>query len=521
MSRFRRVIHGVASGYLVLTSAAVYALAILPLGLHFLDAERLGLWTLMAGISGYLSQIDLGMSGALARLLIDHKDDRQSDAYGTLIKTGWLVLLFQGLIIGFVGFALAGPLATALAITPDLRPEFVVLMRWMAANLALSFFTKIFSHLLQAHQRMDLINYSQILNLVLAFFLIWYLLHARHGVVALGWATILTTGVGNLLLWLACWRLHLFPAHGHWGGASWRQFKMIFDFAKDIFLVSLGAQLIMASQPMIVTRQLGIASATLWYAGTRVFNLLSQAIWRVSDMALPAFAEMMVRKEAVLLRERYKAILMVTASLSGFAAVCYVLCNSTFVFIWTSFSKKHSFQWPTHLDLLLGLWMIVLAILHCHNSLVIYTKKIGFMRYVYFVEGVVFVALALVAAPLWGFVGIIASSVLCSLCFSCAYGIWRVSRYFELPFRSVAFGWLLSMGRVILMFGPIAAVTWFLTRGLADPFLRLGFRGMVCASAGLAIFVRLGLSPALQRELLDRAPARFNPVLRRVFLTTP
>src|SRR5437763_7113451 len=36
MSRFRRVVHSVASGYVVLVTAALYALAILPLGLHFL-----------------------------------------------------------------------------------------------------------------------------------------------------------------------------------------------------------------------------------------------------------------------------------------------------------------------------------------------------------------------------------------------------------------------------------------------------------------------------------------------------
>src|SRR4051812_15500691 len=114
MSRFRRMVHGVASGYVALVVAAVYALALLPLGLHFLSPEEVGLWTLMAGIAGYLSQIDLGMSGSLARLLIDHKDDRQGDAYGSLIKTGWLVLVAQGVLVAFFGVLIAAPLATAL-----------------------------------------------------------------------------------------------------------------------------------------------------------------------------------------------------------------------------------------------------------------------------------------------------------------------------------------------------------------------------------------------------------------------
>src|SRR4051794_464510 len=111
MSRFRRAVHGAASGYASLAAAALYSLATLPLALHNLDKERFGLWTLMSSIAGYLSLIDLGMSSSVARLLIDHKDDRQTDTYATMIRTGWLVLAVQALIILAVGFAIAPVLA--------------------------------------------------------------------------------------------------------------------------------------------------------------------------------------------------------------------------------------------------------------------------------------------------------------------------------------------------------------------------------------------------------------------------
>ena len=57
MSRFRRVVHSVASGYFMLVAAAVYSFALFPLGLHFLSKERLGLWFLMATIAGYKAVI--------------------------------------------------------------------------------------------------------------------------------------------------------------------------------------------------------------------------------------------------------------------------------------------------------------------------------------------------------------------------------------------------------------------------------------------------------------------------------
>ena len=521
MSRFRRVVHSVASGYVVLIAASLYSLATLPLGLHFLSERRLGLWTLMASISGCLSQIDLGMSISLARLLIDHKDEREGQNYGSLIQTGWLVLLVQGSIIGLVGFILAPVLASLLNIDADLRAEFISLMRWMIASLALSFYAKIFSHLLHVHQRMDLVNYSQIINLVLGLGLIWWFFRADYGVLSLAWATLITTVLGNAFLALCCLRLHLLPRPGYWGRPSWSQFKSIFSFGKDIFLVSVGTQLIMASQPMIIARQLGEAYATLWYAGTRVFSLVNQVIWRIADMSMPAFAEMMVRRENILLRERYKSIVALTASFSAFAAISFGLCNSVFVSVWTSFSKKEPLFWPQHNDWLLGPWMIILAMLHCHGNFVLSTKRVGFMRYVFFVEGLVFVAAGLAIARWGGFPGIIVCSILCGLALSGPYNIARVSGYFGLSFRSVALETFAPISRVLLFFGPIAFLTWFLCRNISDPIVRLGVHVLVCAFAGFPLFLRHGLPPGIQKELLQRAPRYFNPILRRVFASSP
>ncbi len=297
MSRLRRVAHSVASGYLLLVVTTVYALGSLPLALHYLSKERFGLWGLMASIGGYLGLIDLGMSGSVARLLIDHKDERGNRTYGSLIQTGWLVLILQGIIIFLAGFLLAPSLARLLAIQPDLRTEFIQLLRWQSAGLALGFITRIFSHLLQAHQRIDVSNYISIGVLGLNFVLLWGFFHAGQGVFSLAWATLLSSSCSGLVSWAACWRLRLLPPSGAWGRSSWGLFKEIFDYGKDLFLVAVGNQLIMASQTMIITRQLGLGASGAWYAATRTFSLVSQATWRISDVSAPAFSEMIVRAE--------------------------------------------------------------------------------------------------------------------------------------------------------------------------------------------------------------------------------
>ncbi|MGA2658044.1 MAG: oligosaccharide flippase family protein [Verrucomicrobiota bacterium] len=537
MSRFRRLVHSVASGYIVLVAASVFTLVSWRLALHFLSVERFGLWTLMSFIALFLGLIDFGMSGSVARLLIDHKDDPAGGEYGSLVKTGFLVLLVQGAIAFAVGFVLAPLLSHVEHKNPELQPDFIVLMRWQCGVLALGFASRIFNHLLTAHQRFDIVNYSQIAAMVLNLAFLWCFFAAGQGVFSLVWASLLSLLGATLICIAGCWRLRLFPPAGAWGRVSWHHFKALFDYGKDVFLVAVGAQLILSSQPFVINESLGSAAQAAWSTGTRAFAMISQVIWRIFDYSGPAFSEMMVRGERELLRERYQAVVMVSASLGGVAAVCFVLCNSAFVTVWTHIA------WSPINDLLLGVWMIALSILHCHDTFVLFTKKVGAMRYVFFIEGLVFTSAALLSVRWGGLPAVILCSIMCSTCFSGAYGLWRASRYFEVSIREVALGWLAPMAKVLVLFIPAALILWWASNrlnwlptyghgalepgGAADLLERtrqtwhalfhLVFKGVLGGALGLYLFLRYGLPAAFKKELLQRSPRGLNPFLRRVF----
>ena len=383
MSRYHRMARNVASSYAALIAASVFSLTTVPVALFYLgeETERFALWLLMSTITGYLSLIDLGMSAALARLLIDHKDQPDGGEYGGLIKTGGMVSLVQAAIILAVGIGLAPVLAWVLKISPELRTEFIQLLGWQSVSLALTFATRIFNQVLIAHQRSDIQNYAQITGAALNFGLLWLFFRTGHGLFSLAWATLLTNIYAALLCVVAGWRMKLYPHRGSWGRVSAVRFRELFGYGQSMFLVALGTQMIMASQILIIQRSLGPLAATMWGLGTRLFSLVCQLIWRVSDTAGPVFSEMMVRGERQKLEARYREVVILTVSLSVFCAVGFALCNSVFVTVWT----QGKVSWPAVNDLALGVWMIVLSVLHCHNGFVLLTKQVGFMRFIYFV----------------------------------------------------------------------------------------------------------------------------------------
>ena len=253
--------------------------------------------------------------------------------------------------------------------------------------------------------------------------------------------------------------------------------------------------------------------------------------------ASAALSEMVVRGERESLCDRYRSVVMVTASLGGVAAVIFALCNSTFVTVW----MHGRIAWPARYDALLAVWMIILAVSQCHIVLVITIKRMGFLRYFCLLEGLLYVGAALLTARWGGLTAVIVCSIVCSSLCTGSYGVWRVSRYFGFAFREVAFGWLAPMARVLLWFVP-AALLVGLVSGRVDermfqwlvqvlqagglgppdpvrfvPMLRLGVCFLVAAPLGAGLFLRYGLPQAFQVELLHRSPPRVSTVLRRLF----
>ncbi|MEI9863108.1 MAG: hypothetical protein WDN00_00825 [Limisphaerales bacterium] len=76
MSRIKKFSRNLATSYLQLGFNAVFTLVSIPLIFHYLPKSEFGLWAVVTQLIGYVSLVDLGMTSATARLMVDHKDQR-------------------------------------------------------------------------------------------------------------------------------------------------------------------------------------------------------------------------------------------------------------------------------------------------------------------------------------------------------------------------------------------------------------------------------------------------------------
>jgi O-antigen/teichoic acid export membrane protein len=510
MSRLKNFTHSLLSGYVALAANIFYTLASVPLAFHFLNRREFGLWSLVTAMGGYIALIDLGMGGSVARILIDHKDDRRNGAYGSVIKTGVLVGVAQGTLIIVAGVllsALAGPL---LHIEADLRRDFLWLMIGQSVLLAASFAGRIFNFLLLAHQRPAISYYGGAALFFVNLAGMWAALAAGWGVYSflVGQAVMI---LGNIAVnAVGCVRLGLLPKSGEWGVITRARFRELFDFGRDIFIYSLGSQLINASQAILLTRLLGLDAAAVWTVGTRAYQMLSQMIFQIFSFSAPALAEMIVRGEKERLCQRFRQLTILSVNLALAAGVVFALCNSTFVTLWVH--KK--IAWPPVNDLLLGVWLVICVAMRAHTGLVGQTKNFRFMRYIFFIEGLAFVGLTLVVYRFGGITAMLSASVVCTLACSLPYGLYRTHKYFDLGWRELA-QWFEPTLMLALWLVPAGMLAWWLTRD-SSAVVRLAARGGIFGLWTAWAFLQHGLSTSLQMEIYRRAPRWSKPVFSRM-----
>ncbi|MGB7769814.1 MAG: oligosaccharide flippase family protein [Verrucomicrobiia bacterium] len=510
MSRVKRFAHSLASGYLLQVVNMLYTLASVPLALHYLTRAEFGLWAVTTQIAGYITLIDAGMTNAAVRILIDHKDDRAGGAYGGVIKTSLLVGTVQGGLVLLIGTLLALAGGALLHVPMDLRKSFTGLLLGLSLLTGISFTLRSFANVPAAHQRFDISNFAQIVLFGLALPGMWLGFAFGLGVFALLVAQATLVLGAALINVTACVWLKLLPGRGQWGRASWAQFKELFAFGRDVFAMGVGWQFINTSQTILLTRFLGLDVAAVWSVCTRTYNALTVLVWRILDYAEPALAEMMVRGERDRLLRRFREVAVLVASLAVLAGTLFAVCNGPFVQLWTN-GKIH---WSPVNNLLLAAWFCCFTLSRTHSAFAVLTKQFGFLRFVYLVEGLAFIALNLLFLR-WGSVTLmLVFSILCTLSFSLPYCWWRTAGYFNVRQRELA-GWYGPAWQLAWRLAPVAAAIWWLSRDWPLKW-QLAVNAALPGLWGAIALFRYGLSKSLRTDIVERTPLWAKNALKQL-----
>jgi O-antigen/teichoic acid export membrane protein len=514
MSRLKKFTNSLLSGYAALGVNVLYTLASVSLVLHYLSKAEFGLWALTLQVANFIALVDLGMGSSIARILIDHKDEQGNGRYGGAIKSGFLVGLAQGMITLIGGLSLLWFMAGWLRVPHNLAQPFFWLMAGQILLTAATFGTRMFGQMLYAWQRIDVCNYTGMIQQAVGFAALWIGFVLGFGIYSLLAGTVAGWACGVGINAMACLKLGFWPKAGEWGRASREQFRELFNYGADVFLISIGAQLIISSQTVLVSRQLGMEAAALWSVMTKTFTLVSQIIWKIVGNAMPAFAEMQVRGEFERLWHRYRGLFITTNVFAGVCAVLFAACNGPFVTLW----MHGKFSWPPLDNVLLGIWLVMSAQQCCHNSLIMCLKEIRTLKYILLLEGIVFAGVALAILPSTGMTGMLFCSVLATTLFTWLSGVWRIAELSKMGWKPLVWDWQKPLILILIVMVPIwLAMGWILHD--APTWLLLVVKGTILTTTGAWVAIRYALPFDLVAEIIEKLPMPLKSVA--VFLRKP
>jgi O-antigen/teichoic acid export membrane protein len=479
MARTRYFLRSLSSSYLLLLGNTISTLVSLPLALHFLERSEYTVWLVVNQVSTYLSLIDLGMSGSGIRLLVDYKYAPAKGDYGGLIKSMFFAQVIQALIILALGMSSAGLLPGLLKnIPPEFVNDFRVLWLWQVVFLALSFAFRIGTQILYAHQRMDVSNYAllgaAVLNIGILIAGLCAGLRLASFIIAQGVSMVAMLLVVNV----ACLRLKLLPPRGAWGSVSITHLKQLFGLGGEFFLIIVGSTVITGSQGLLLTRFQNFDEALIWSVMTKLFTLSQQIVLKIIGGANSAFSEMFVRGEMDRLWKRYRSVFELSLLASGYFGLLIGFGNNALVKIWTN----KAITWDPTINWPLAVWLVLLTLVACHTSLLLYLKQTRLLKFVYVGEASFFVVLAALVIPRWGLLGMLLCSIFCAALFTAFAGTYKIFGVMGQRTRTNSVEWLFPLVRFLGVMLPPGVVlaylagdsAWFRLLGCVLPLAVLG-----------------------------------------------
>lgn len=479
----------------------IYGLASVPLALHFLSVEEFGLFVLLIQISAYLGLIEMGMAGATARLLVDHKDHPNAGPYGSIIVTGFAIFALQGAFILATGLLASSWLVGAVGVPATLQADGTYLLKWLSLCFAVATTLKMFNSVLYAYQRLDIINAITGFAVIFALIVMAAVLSFGGGLRGLAVVFVLQTLLTILMQGFACWFLRLLPDFAHLGRPTWARFREMFRYAKDIFFFNIGNQILEASQLIIVTRLMGLNAAAMWSVGTKLFNLLYQLLTRIEGTAIVFFSEMMVRGESEHLKFRFRQIYQISAAFTVSALSVAIAINQPFVSVWA----EPTLAWPTMMSCLMAPVVFLNVVTRCHVDLILHTKKLLALRYLYLLEALLFVGLCLFLVPYFGLYGIIMASLFCVLFVRFGYTSYRVADYFRIPVSVVCGTWLKKSILAAAVLGVFVATSGMVSQYLASRPAQLVGAGLWTGLPAIIVLLTIAIPRDAMSEMLRNA----------------
>lgn len=384
-----------------------------PFVLHTIGDTRYGIWSLVAGITGYYGLLDVGLRSGITQYLARYLSLGDFDKMNRIASTGFVALACSSVVIFLVSFVLGQWAVFIFHVPPEIEQEVVWCIWIVGGSVAMQFMFFPFSAVFTATERFDLANVIGILSRLLYGGGAYLCVKAGYGLLGLS----LVTAASNLLDYGLRWRLayrilpqlRVSPRLANWG-SCWE----FMQFGVWNFLIDGGVRLISYTHSIIIGLFMPVAAIAHFALASNLRNYFSQFFAPISHVFFPAATHLDAQGDLPGLRRMYlggSRLMFIVAIGSGTISA---FLAKDFFRLWVGSSYVESESYPS-VSLLFSLLLgatICTAGQRIGYQVLLGTRRVRVLATLFAVEGVLNIILSLALIRPYGLLGLAAATLI-------------------------------------------------------------------------------------------------------------
>lgn len=322
------------SGWVMLVIEVAVAFALTPFIINRLGAAAYGIWSLMAGVIGYMGLIDIGIRGSVGRYINHYmalKDDR---ALAQVVGTANVVLTALGGVILVASFVVAARFHVIFPKTPPgMMGEIMFCLPMMAVGLWLAFVSSILGNLLAAREALYLTNNYNVAMLLLRAGATVWVLSAGFGMNGLMVVTISVGVIGYGLL-LRTARQVFGDAMPGLVGFSVGRMKEMWRYGVASFVSRSASTIANDSAPLIGMWLLGPEAVGIYSLAMTLTQYARRLIDQANAAIFPSVMKAGAMKDLPGLRGLYLRFMDMSFAIGSLVFVGVIVFSTNFLGLW-------------------------------------------------------------------------------------------------------------------------------------------------------------------------------------------
>ena len=304
-----------------------------PFMVHSLGNTGYGIWVLVGSLTGYLGVLDLGLRPAVVKFVAKYRALGDDLTVNRVVNTILLILSGVAAIVILTSLVISYFSVDIFKIPDEFHGQLRLIIIIVGLNVAASFPFSVFSAMLSAIERFDLVNAVQITAFLLRTVLLIIFLKMGGGLVAVG-VIVLAAGVAEFLLKARLSFKHYPTLQLDRSLADRDTFKMVAHFSTYAFVINIASRITLQSDAVVLGAMMSAEAITSFAIGSTMIDYLLAMISYMSSVLLPMASVADAQQDFDQLRRllvigtKYCVAVILPVSFA------YIVLGETFITIW-------------------------------------------------------------------------------------------------------------------------------------------------------------------------------------------